>query len=117
MKNNFTAGLLVGANLLLAVFLIMGVTSSPDNSTNSTTVVENTVSAEPFIGEIAMFGGNFAPRGWALCDGQLLSIAQNTALGRVGMPDDIGGVVAMLLTDSAKWINAQRIEASGGMFV
>lgn len=36
--------------------------------------------AEPFIGEIRMFGGNFAPRGWAFCNGQLLSIAQNTAL-------------------------------------
>lgn len=36
--------------------------------------------ADPFIGEIRMFGGNFAPRGWALCNGQLLSIAQNTAL-------------------------------------
>lgn len=36
--------------------------------------------AEPYIGEISMFGGNFAPRGWALCDGQLLAIAQNTAL-------------------------------------
>jgi microcystin-dependent protein len=36
--------------------------------------------SEPFIGEIVMFGGNFAPRGWALCNGQLLSIAQNTAL-------------------------------------
>ncbi|MGO9060293.1 MAG: phage tail protein [Candidatus Binataceae bacterium] len=36
--------------------------------------------AEPFIGEIRMFGGNFAPSGWALCDGQLLSISQNTAL-------------------------------------
>lgn len=35
---------------------------------------------EPFIGEIKMFGGNFAPRGWALCDGQLLSIASNSAL-------------------------------------
>ena len=38
------------------------------------------MSAEPFIGEISMFGGNFAPRGWALCDGQLLPISQNTAL-------------------------------------
>ena len=37
-------------------------------------------SVEPFIGEIAWFAGNFAPRGWALCDGQLLSIASNTAL-------------------------------------
>ena len=41
---------------------------------------EPTVSAEPVIGELMMFAGNFAPRGWALCDGQLLSIAQNTAL-------------------------------------
>ena len=36
--------------------------------------------SEPFIGEIIMFAGNFNPRGWALCQGQLLSIAQNTAL-------------------------------------
>jgi microcystin-dependent protein len=36
--------------------------------------------AEPYIGEIMMFAGNFAPQGWALCDGSVLSIAQNTAL-------------------------------------
>jgi microcystin-dependent protein len=36
--------------------------------------------AEPFIGQIMMVGFNFAPRGWALCDGTILSIAQNTAL-------------------------------------
>ena len=36
--------------------------------------------AEPFIGGIIMFGGNFAPRSYAFCSGQLLSIAQNTAL-------------------------------------
>lgn len=35
---------------------------------------------EPLLGEIKLFAGNFAPRGWALCDGQLLSISQNTAL-------------------------------------
>ena len=35
---------------------------------------------EAFIGEIRLFAGNFAPRGWAFCEGQLLSIAQNTAL-------------------------------------
>ncbi len=35
---------------------------------------------DPFIGQIIMFGGNFAPRGWAFCNGQLLAIAQNTAL-------------------------------------
>ncbi|AKF79208.1 Microcystin-dependent protein [Myxococcus fulvus] len=36
--------------------------------------------SEPYIGEIRMFAGNFAPRGWAFCQGQILSIAQNTAL-------------------------------------
>ena len=35
---------------------------------------------DPFIAQIIMFGGNFAPRGWAFCDGQLLAISQNTAL-------------------------------------
>jgi len=60
---------------------------------------------DPFLAEIRMFAGNFAPNGWALCNGQLMSISQNTALfsllgttyggdGRVtfGLPD---------LTDSA----------------
>ncbi len=37
-------------------------------------------SVDPLLGSISMFGGNFAPRGWALCNGQLLPIAQNTAL-------------------------------------
>jgi microcystin-dependent protein len=36
--------------------------------------------SEPFIGEIRLFAGNFAPRDWAFCEGQLISIAQNTAL-------------------------------------
>lgn len=36
--------------------------------------------SEPFIGQIILFAGNFAPRGWAFCHGQLLSIASNTAL-------------------------------------
>lgn len=44
-------------------------------------------------------------------------LASQTALGRVGLPDDIGSVVAFLCTDDAKWITAQRIEASGGMFL
>ncbi len=43
-------------------------------------------------------------------------VASNTALGRAGLPDDIGGVVAFLCTKDAGWINAQRIEVSGGMF-
>lgn len=44
-------------------------------------------------------------------------VASVTALGRVGLPDDIGGVVAFLCTEDARWINAQRIEISGGMFL
>ncbi|WP_313914476.1 SDR family oxidoreductase [Tahibacter sp.] len=44
-------------------------------------------------------------------------IAAQTALGRVGQPDDIGGVIASLLSADNAWINAQRIEASGGMFL
>lgn len=61
--------------------------------------------SEPFIAEIRMFAGNFAPRNWAFCDGQLLAISQNTALfsllgticggdGRttVGLPDLRGRV-------------------------
>jgi microcystin-dependent protein len=36
--------------------------------------------SDPFVAEIRMFAGNFAPRGWAFCNGQLLSITQNTAL-------------------------------------
>lgn len=36
--------------------------------------------SEPFIGQVMLFAGNFAPRGWAFCQGQILSIAQNTAL-------------------------------------
>ena len=36
--------------------------------------------SDPFIGQIAMFAGNFTPRGWQLCNGQLLEIAQNQAL-------------------------------------
>lgn len=42
------------------------------------------------------------------------ALSAATALGRVGLPDDIGGVVAFLCTEEARWINAQRIEVSGG---
>ncbi len=44
-------------------------------------------------------------------------VASVTALGRAGLPDDIGPAVAALLTEDNRWINAQRIEVSGGMFV
>jgi len=44
-------------------------------------------------------------------------IASLTALGRVGVPDDIGGVVAFLCSEDARWVNGQRLEASGGIFL
>ena len=44
-------------------------------------------------------------------------IASQTALGRVGLPDDIGGVIALLLKDQNGWLNGQRIEVSGGMLL
>lgn len=44
-------------------------------------------------------------------------IASQTALGRVGLPDDIGGVIASLLSPANGWINGQRIEASGGIYL
>jgi len=51
-------------------------------------------------------------------DAQLnAAIAGQTALGRVGRPDDIGAVVAALLAPGTGWINAQRVEASGGMML
>jgi len=45
------------------------------------------------------------------------AVAGATALGRVGEPDDIGPLVAFLCTDGARWVNGQRIEASGGMAI
>lgn len=59
------------------------------------------------------FGGGFVRDNRALND----SIAANTALGRVGVPDDIGPMIAALLSDSNRWVTGQRIEASGGMFL
>lgn len=44
-------------------------------------------------------------------------VASQTALGRAGLPDDIGDAMAMLLSPEASWITGQRIEASGGMFL
>ncbi|EKO3533611.1 SDR family oxidoreductase [Vibrio fluvialis] len=44
-------------------------------------------------------------------------VSANTALGRAGLPDDIGGVMASLLIGDTGWIQGQRIEASGGMFL
>ena len=44
-------------------------------------------------------------------------LSSQTALGRVGLPDDIGGVVAFLCTEESRWVTAQRIEVSGGIFI
>ena len=57
------------------------------------------------------FGGGMVRDNKSLND----RIASETALGRVGVPDDIGGVVAFLCSDEARWINGQRIEVSGGI--
>jgi NAD(P)-dependent dehydrogenase (short-subunit alcohol dehydrogenase family) len=59
----------------------------------------------------AVFGGGAMPdtpemRTW---------VAQATALGRTAEPDDIGGIVAFLCTDAARWLNGQRLEATGGI--
>jgi NAD(P)-dependent dehydrogenase (short-subunit alcohol dehydrogenase family) len=42
-------------------------------------------------------------------------VASQTALGRVGQPEEIGGVVAALLSEDTRWINGQKIEVSGGV--
>src|SRR6478752_1968066 len=56
--------------------------------------------SEPFIGEIRLFGGNFAPQGWAFCDGQLLSISQFDALfSLVGTTYGGDGVTTFALPD------------------
>ena len=44
-------------------------------------------------------------------------IAENTALGRAGVPDDLGPMIASLLSDNNGWVNAQRIEVSGGIVI
>lgn len=44
-------------------------------------------------------------------------LSSNIALGRVGVPDDIGGVVDFLCSEDGRWVNGQRLEASGGMFI
>jgi NAD(P)-dependent dehydrogenase (short-subunit alcohol dehydrogenase family) len=45
------------------------------------------------------------------------AVAENTALGRAGVPDDIGPMIAALLSDANRWVTAQRIEVSGGMYL
>lgn len=81
--------------------------------------------SEPFVGEIRMFAGNFAPRGWAFCDGQLLSVSQNDALfsllGTVyggdgsttfGLPDCRGRIP--LHAGDGPGLSPRRLGAKGG---
>lgn len=81
--------------------------------------------SEPFVGEIRMFAGNFAPRGWAFCDGQLLAVSQNDALfsllgtiyggdGRTtfGLPDMRGRIP--IHAGSGPGLSTRRLGAKGG---
>ena len=69
----YRAGFLLSTTLLVGLLLVsFSLTEKP--------AARETAGVEPFIGEISLFAGNFAPRGWALCNGQLLPIAQNQAL-------------------------------------
>ena len=81
--------------------------------------------SEPFVGEIRMFAGNFAPRGWAFCDGQLLAVSQNDALfsllgtiyggdGRTtfGLPDVRGRVP--IHQGSGPGLSQRRLGSKGG---
>ena len=54
--------------------------------------------SNPFLGEIKMFGGNFAPRGYALCDGQLLLVSQNDALFALAETGDFSKVTVEVET-------------------
>ncbi len=81
--------------------------------------------SEPFVGEIRMFAGNFAPRGWAFCDGQLLAVSQNDALfsllgtiyggdGRTtfGLPDLRGRIP--LHQGTGPGLSPRRLGSKGG---
>lgn len=83
--------------------------------------------SEPFVGEIRMFAGNFAPRGWALCDGQLLAVSQNDALfsllgtiyggdGRTtfGLPDLRGRVPIHAGSGAGPGLSLRRLGAKAG---
>jgi NAD(P)-dependent dehydrogenase (short-subunit alcohol dehydrogenase family) len=45
------------------------------------------------------------------------AVADHTAFGRAGVPDDVGPVIAALLSDDLGWVNAQRIEVAGGVHI
>ena len=84
MKNNLktNSGWIVATFSLLTLFLMSVTYPSGMNSNDATNqeITSENISSHPFIGEVFMFAGNFAPRGWAFCDGQLLAINQHQAL-------------------------------------
>ncbi|SFL21219.1 Microcystin-dependent protein [Paenibacillus sp. 1_12] len=68
--------------------------------------------ADPYVGEIRMFAGNFAPVGWALCDGQMMSISQNEALYTlIGTTFGGDGQTTFALPDMRGRIPIHRTEA------
>ncbi|CAH0994091.1 hypothetical protein EMA8858_00198 [Emticicia aquatica] len=67
----------VGINYIIA---LQGIFPSRDLMSSRVKSIDGVTGLDPFIGEITMFAGNFAPRGWALCNGQLLLIGDNVAL-------------------------------------
>lgn len=70
--------------------------------------------SDPFLGEIMMFAGNFAPRGWALCNGQLMSIAQNTGLfSLLGTTYGGDGRVNFALPDLQGQVMTQQGQGAG----
>ena len=71
--------------------------------------------SEPYLGEIRMFAGTFAPINWALCQGQTMSIAQNTALfSLVGTYYGGNGVTTFCLPDMRSRIPVHQGQVAGG---
>jgi microcystin-dependent protein len=68
------------AGFLLNTTLLVGLLLASFSLTDKTPAPEAAVGNDAFIGEIVLFAGNFAPRGWAKCEGQLLPISQHQAL-------------------------------------
>ena len=130
MKNNLktNSGWIVATFSLLTLFLVSVSTPAAldaNNNSEKQEVNSENVSADPFIGEVIMFAGNFAPRGWAFCDGQLLAINNNQALfsilgttyggdGRTtfGLPDLRGRVA--LHEGSGPGLPTYRLGQKGG---
>jgi len=74
--------------------------------------------ANPFIGEIRMFAGNFAPQGWAFCNGQTLSIAENDALfNLIGTTYGGDGVQTFVLPNLQSRVPAHMGTSASGTYV